>query len=537
MSIQRIMAVAMLPALLVCVVMGQQRRSAHRNPIFGSTVTPGPVIGGGTIGQLTKWIGVNGTTFDLGDANLFEDKNGNVGIGTRTPTSLLTVQGLIETTQGGYKFPDGTIQTTAAITSIFHDATLTGVGTLASPLGIAPGGVGTIQLASGAVTAPKIANGTVIRSLNGLFDNLSILAGDNISVAAGPSTLTISAPNLISSVVHDTTLAGAGSGSSPLQVAVPLTLKGLSIPNSSSVANILSTGGGGSALFVRGGFDFPISGSAIRADGGDAEVNGTGGNGGIGLDASGGDGADPGACNCISSNGGDGILATGGTTRKGFGGNGIETDGGGGSGSGNIGGSGIVATAGRGLNGATDGNAGDFVGNVDITGRLTKGAGSFKIDHPLDPENKYLYHSFVESPDMKNIYDGTVITDASGDAIVTLPTWFEALNRDFRYQLTVIGTFAQAIVAEKIRDNRFRIKTSIPNVEVSWQVTGIRQDAYANMHRIPVEEAKPDHERGTYLHPDAFNQPEEKSALMARHPAMMRRAIERRARQRSGIAN
>src|SRR5262249_4038702 len=307
----------------------------------------------------------------------------------------------IETTQGGYKFPDGTIQTTAAITSIFHDASLTGVGTVASPLGIAPGGVGTIHLAAGAVTAPKIANGTVVRSVNGLFDNLSILAGDNISVAAGASTLTVSAPNLISSVAHDATLAGAGSGASPLQVAVPLTLKGLSIPNASSVANVLSTGGGGPALFVRGGFDFPISGPAIRANGGDADVNGTGGNGGSGLGASGGDGADPGACNCISSNGGDGIFASGGTTRKGFGGNGLETDGGGGSGSGNIGGSGIVATAGRGLNGATDGNAGDFVCNVDITGRLTKGAGSFKIDHPLGPENRDPFPSFLASPDNK----------------------------------------------------------------------------------------------------------------------------------------
>lgn len=91
--------------------------------------------------------------------------------------------------------------------------------------------------------------------------------------------------------------------------------------------------------------------------------------------------------------------------------------------------------------------------------------------------------------------------------MVTLPDWFEALNRDFRYQLTVIGTFVQAIVAEKIKGNRFTIKTSAPNVEVLWQVTGIRQDAYAKMHRILVEEAK--RERGTYLHPEAFNQPEE----------------------------
>src|SRR6185295_9797953 len=97
----------------------------------------------------------------------------------------------------------------------------------------------------------------------------------------------------------------------------------------------------------------------------------------------------------------------------------------------------------------------------------------------LDPENKYLYHSFVESPDMKNIYDGNVVTDEHGNATVELPDYFEALNRDFRYQLTVIGTFAQAIIAAEIRENRFKIKTNAANVKVSWQVTGIRQDAFA----------------------------------------------------------
>ena len=56
------------------------------------------------------------------------------------------------------------------------------------------------------------------------------------------------------------------------------------------------------------------------------------------------------------------------------------------------------------------------------------------IDHPLDPANKYLYHSFVESPDMKNIYDGVITTDANGDATVVMPDYFEALNKDFRYQ-------------------------------------------------------------------------------------------------------
>jgi hypothetical protein len=148
-------------------------------------------------------------------------------------------------------------------------------------------------------------------------------------------------------------------------------------------------------------------------------------------------------------------------------------------------------------------------GNVKVTGNLSKGGGSFQIDHPLDPANKYLYHSFVESPDMMDVYNGNVITGKNGLATVGLPDYFEALNRDFRYQLTVIGQFAQAIVARKVNHNRFVIRTSKPGVEVSWQITGIRQDAYANAHRIPVEEEKPPQEHGRYLHPELFGAPRE----------------------------
>jgi hypothetical protein len=146
----------------------------------------------------------------------------------------------------------------------------------------------------------------------------------------------------------------------------------------------------------------------------------------------------------------------------------------------------------------------DASGNVNVKGRLTKGSGSFKIDHPLDPANKYLSHSFVESPDMMNIYNGNVTTDKRGLATIVLPDYFEALNGDFRYQLTVIGQFAQAIVAQKIAGNRFVIHTSKPHVEVSWQVTGIRHDAYANAYRIPTEEMKSPQEQGHYLHPEVF---------------------------------
>ncbi len=130
-------------------------------------------------------------------------------------------------------------------------------------------------------------------------------------------------------------------------------------------------------------------------------------------------------------------------------------------------------------------------GHLHVGGNLSKAAGSFRIDHPLDPDNRYLFHSFVESPDMMNIYNGNIITNEKGLAVVVLPAYFEALNIDFRYQLTVLGRFARAVVHRKIEGNRFTIKTSRPHTEVSWQVTGIRNDDYARNNRIQPEVDKP----------------------------------------------
>lgn len=160
----------------------------------------------------------------------------------------------------------------------------------------------------------------------------------------------------------------------------------------------------------------------------------------------------------------------------------------------------------RGENSASAGGyAGLFVGGTTwVAGTLQKNAGSFIIDHPVTPETKFLVHSFVESPDMKNIYDGIVITNASGEAIVTMPDWFDALNIDFRYQLTCIGQFAQAIISKELSGNQFSIKTDIPNVKVSWQITGTRNDPYAQDKRIPVEKLKRADEIGKYIYPEGY---------------------------------
>jgi hypothetical protein len=151
--------------------------------------------------------------------------------------------------------------------------------------------------------------------------------------------------------------------------------------------------------------------------------------------------------------------------------------------------------------------AGRFDGNVDVNGTLSKSSGTFKIDHPLDPANKFLYHSFVESPDMMNMYNGNVQLNGSGEAWVELPEWFGSLNNHFRYQLTCVGGYAPVYIADKIQNNRFRIAGGTSGLEVSWQVTGVRKDPYAEQNRIRVEVQKESGERGKYLHPEAYGLP------------------------------
>jgi hypothetical protein len=136
-------------------------------------------------------------------------------------------------------------------------------------------------------------------------------------------------------------------------------------------------------------------------------------------------------------------------------------------------------------------------GNMRVVGTLTKTAGSFIIDHPLDPENRWLSHSFVESPDMMNVYNGNVVLDGSGKAKIELPAYFEALNKDFRYQLTAIGAPGPDLhVSHEIDKNAFGIAGGKAGQTVSWQVTGIRQDDYAKAHPIEVETDKAASERG-----------------------------------------
>ncbi len=146
---------------------------------------------------------------------------------------------------------------------------------------------------------------------------------------------------------------------------------------------------------------------------------------------------------------------------------------------------------------------------------VASGSKTFRIDHPLDPEHQFLLHYCTEGPVPQNAYNGIVTTDAKGEAWVQLPDYFESINKDFRYTLTVVedtdtDQFVQAKVSRKIADGRFKIRTSMPNVEVSWEVKATRNDRWMQKYGAPVEVDKSAHEIGKYQRPELYDLPAER---------------------------
>jgi hypothetical protein len=390
-----------------------------------------------------------------------------------------------------------------------------------------------------------------------------VLAGTALTGGGTVGTVTLNLDTtkvpLLAAANHFTnnqTVTGTGTGFS-LVVAPPDAATNSGLPGSNALQaagssadpNGLKAGGVGITAFGGTGGTLNVSGAggnAINAFAGSAG-NGTGG---VGIQTFGGFGS--GGAGVPNGDGGAGVLAQGGDSDLFGGGDGVNATGGAG-GQGNnfasTSGNGVVGTGGAGGDQEADGDGGFFTGgtaggfggfgievfagsdsaaffsgDITVTGAISAGTKDFKIDHPLDPANKYLYHASVESSEMVNIYSGNVTTDAQGDAQVHLPNWFEAVNTDFRYQLTVVGQFAQAIVSRRVSNGQFAIKTDKPNVDVSWQLTGVRQDAFAKAHPLIVEEAKNARERGFYLHPELYGAPEAKGIAWSHHPNTLRRA-------------
>ena len=189
-----------------------------------------------------------------------------------------------------------------------------------------------------------------------------------------------------------------------------------------------------------------------------------------------------------------------------------------------------ISTSGVGVVGVSqDREGGFFAGGITVI----RGPKKFQIDHPLDPENKYLEHTCVESSEMKNVYDGVARLDEDGSAWVDLPEWFEALNGDFRYQLTAVGGAAPNLhVAEEVSENRFKIGGGQEGIKVCWQLTGTRKDPWAAANPFEVEQEKPEEQRGRYLDPSLYDAPEEQRVMIG---PLAEAAEEERPPEPSGI--
>jgi len=438
--------------------------------------------------------------------------SGDVGIGTTTPAATLDVNGTINAATsfnlGSNLFAFGSFANNNAFLGFAGNTTMTGIGNSAVGYqALYSNTTGNYNTAAGIGALSQNTTGIVntASGYHALFSNTT--GSDN--TAAGIGALENNTMGSNNTAAGDCALCNNTTGSENTAIGI---YAGQTFDNSNMTGND-NTAVGFAAEFGTGSLTNATAiGAFALVTESNALVLGSVGHGGVPNPSVGIGKTAPAATLDVLDNGTGGSTISSNTARAVnavYGGNSAT------SGSGANGGYFVTASprgAGVvGVNSASGGTAGYFSGNVYISGSLTKSSGTFLIDHPLDPAHKYLYHSFVESPDMMNVYNGNVVTNQRGVATVTLPDYFEALNQDFRYQLTVIGQFAQAIVAKEINGNRFTIKTSKPGVKVSWQVTGIRHDAYADAHRVEVQVEKPPQEQGRYLHPELFGAPAEQA--------------------------
>ncbi|MBA3355497.1 MAG: hypothetical protein H0U18_06060 [Pyrinomonadaceae bacterium] len=509
-------------AVLTLGLSGAQAQTPKASAPVASNKT---VKGSGTAGQIPKWI----DTQTLGDS-IITEANNNIGIGTSSPGSKLTVAGRVEAFTTGV-IPAVLGQSPAG--SGVRGNSDTGFGVFGSSTGgdgtrgisvssngvfgfsqsgngvrgdtgdsAASGVFGHNSAGGGSGVLGQALTGTGVRGISGTGYGVFGSSDSFTAVEARSNTgFGVFGSSNTNTGVHGQSVSGYGVfGSSDTFTAVEARSKtGFGIFASSDTnTGVHGQSNNGTGIYGRNS----SNGYGVWG------VNSGSGTGVVGQSTNG-----TGVVGSSDGNNGSGVYGSNNNGTGVFG----QSDNG----------TGLFGSGGNtGVFGFRVGLAGNFNGNVNISGTLSKGVGSFRIDHPLDPENKTLSHSFVESPDMMNIYNGNVTTDDKGEATVALPDYFAALNKDFRYQLTVIGQFAQAMVFNEISENRFQIKTDKPNVKVSWQVTGIRQDAWANKNRIPVEEPKPDPERGYYIHPELYDQPDERNVEWARHPELMKQVKE-----------
>jgi len=147
------------------------------------------------------------------------------------------------------------------------------------------------------------------------------------------------------------------------------------------------------------------------------------------------------------------------------------------------------STAGPGLRAVPGSNSsGPSANAIEAYGNEMSNAAGYWVYPPSSEfAGSMLQHAYVGSSEMKNVYDGVVTLDTSGVAVVRVPDYVPGLNRDFRYQLTPIGaSMPNLYISSELTDKSFTIAGGTPDGKVSWQVTGIRKDAWANQNPIQL---------------------------------------------------
>jgi hypothetical protein len=473
---------------------GEPRKTAVANSSNSA------VSGSGSTNYVPLWT----SSTSLGISELYQ-LNGEVGVGTTTPGGKLDVRtsDAIATRSNSLHAGGGT-----GVYGISSATTGAGVGVIGEAHS-ATGTAGVFNNVGGGAVLSGQSKGTAVFSVN----------GNGVTQVGTQSTTPAGMLNATSTSLPYAGLAATGApGVSPSVLGTAgVDATGGSAGSSGGVGGTGVVGTGGD-----GGDPSAAAGIGVVGYGGSGNVGGAGmvgyGGAGAGFGAVGvmGVGADSGV-----DGGGIGLYGIGGANGiPGFvGGAGVRATGTGADGIPGFAGDGIYATNADGGTASTGGYAGYFSGDINVTGTIFAGTKDFKIDHPTDPANKYLLHASVESSEMMNIYSGNATLDGSGEAVVQLPAWFEAVNGDFRYQLTSIGAPGPGLyIAQEISGNRFKIAGGNAGSKVSWHVTAVRHDAYAAANPLIVEQAKSARERGYYIHPELYGAPQERGIAWARYP-------------------